>query len=72
MDDHGRNHVIHQGEGSEQGDALMPMLYSLVQHAALQAVQDALLFGEHLFAYLDDIYIVCLSEQVTTIHKLLE
>ena len=60
MDDYGRNHVIHQGEGGEQGDALMPMLYSLGQHAALQAVQGALLLGEHLFAYLDDIYIVCL------------
>ena len=44
----------------------MPMLYSLGQHAALQAVQDALLPGEHLFAYLDDIYIVCLPERVTT------
>ena len=61
MTDYGRNHVIHQGEGGEQGDALMPMLYSLGQHATLQAVQDALLLGEHLFAYLDDIYIVCLS-----------
>ena len=72
MDDYGRNHVIHQGEGGEHGDALMPMLYSLGQHAALQAVQDALLFGEHLFAYLHDIYIVCLPERVITIHKLLE
>ena len=69
MDDCGRNNVIHQGEGGEQGNALMPMLYSLGQHAVLQATQDALLLGEHLFAYLDDIYIVCLPERVTTIHK---
>ena len=29
MDDNGRNHVTHQGEGDEQGDALMPILCSL-------------------------------------------
>ena len=50
----------------------MPMLFLLGQHAALQAVQDACLTGEHLFAHLDDIYVVCLSERVTTIHKLFE
>ena len=33
----------------------MPTLYSLELHAALQTVQDALLPGEHLFAYLDDL-----------------
>ena len=37
-DDEGHNHVMHQGEGGEQGDALMPMLFSLGQHVALQAV----------------------------------
>ena len=37
-DDCGVNHVIHQGEGGEQGDALMPMLYSLGQHEAFQWV----------------------------------
>ena len=30
---------IKQGEGGEQGDALMPLLFSLVQHQALEAVQ---------------------------------
>ena len=50
MDNYRRNHVIHQGEGGEQGDALMPMLYSLGQHAVLQAVQGDLFPGEHLFA----------------------
>ena len=33
---------------------------------------DALLPGEHLFVYSADIYIVCLPERVTTIHRLLE
>ena len=31
-------HSIHQGEGGDQGDALMPLLFSLGQHGALQAV----------------------------------
>ena len=48
------------------------MLYSLGQHAALQSVQDAFLPGEQLFAFLDDIYVVCLPERVAPIHKLLE
>ena len=32
-------HEIDQGEGGEQGDPLMPLLFSLGQHAALRAVQ---------------------------------
>ena len=39
------------GEGGEQGDALMPMLYALGQHGALLSLQDFLLPDEHLFAY---------------------
>ena len=42
-DDCGDTHVIHQGEGGEQGDALMPMLYALGQHGALLSLQDFLL-----------------------------
>ena len=70
-DDYGDNHVILQGEGGEQGDALMPMLYSLGQHGALQEVQDSLMPDEYLFAYLDDIYVVCPPERVSAIYKLL-
>ena len=70
-DDYGDNHVILQGEGGEQGDALMPMLCSLGQHGALQEVQDSLMPDEYLFAYLDDIYVVCLPERVSAIYKLL-
>ena len=69
-DDFGVNHVIHQGEGGEQGDALMPMLYSLGQHEALMSVQDSLLPDEKLFAYLDDLYVVCAPERVVPIFKL--
>ena len=71
-DDCGDTHVIHQGEGGEQGDALMPMLYALGQHGALLSLQDFLLPHEHLFAYLDDIYVVCLPDRVGPIFKHLQ
>ena len=33
----GTVHDIHQGEGGEQGDPLMPLLFSLGQHPALDS-----------------------------------
>ena len=71
-DDCGNTHVIHQGEGGEQGDALMPMLYALGQHGALLSLQDFLLPAEHLFAYLDDMYVVCLPDRAGSIFKHLQ
>ena len=50
-------HLVDQGEGGEQGDAMMPLLFSLGQHAALQAVQGRLDAGERLMAFLDDVYV---------------
>ena len=38
-----------QGEGGEQEDALMPLLFSLGQHAALEAVRRRLRVRERLF-----------------------
>ena len=38
-DDFGETHSIPQGEGGEQGDAMMPLLYSVGQHEALQVAQ---------------------------------
>ena len=38
---------------------MMPLLYSLGQHGALQDVSRKLGRDEHLFAFLDDTYIVC-------------
>ena len=49
-------HTIKQGEGGEQGDAMMPLLFSLGQHSALLKVQEQLHEGEFLLAFLDDIY----------------
>ena len=56
--DDGVSHTIPQGEGGEQGDAMMPLLFSLGQHEALQAVNQNLRHGEFLFAFLDDIVMV--------------
>ena len=55
-DDEGVVHGILQGEGEEQGDALMPALFSLGQHRALEAIQARLCPSEQLMAFLDDIY----------------
>ena len=71
-DDSGKVHDIDQGEGGEQGDPLMPMLFSLGQHNALRAVQARLQEGELIFAYLDDVYIVCSPERVSAIYAILQ
>ena len=68
----GEIHDIHQGEGGEQGDALMPMLFSLGLHEALVAVARQLNADEELFAFLDDIYVICSPERVGDIHFLLQ
>ena len=57
-DSEGVCHDIHQHEGGEQGDPLMPLLFSLAIHDALCTVQQNLLPDELLFAFLDDVYVV--------------
>ena len=57
MDD-GEIHRIPQGEGGEQGDPMMPLLYSLGQHGALEVAHSQFTQGERLFAFLDDTFIV--------------
>ena len=57
-DNQGNVHVVPQGEGGEQGDAMMPLLFCLWQQEALQAVQRQLEDGERLFAFLDDDHVV--------------
>ena len=53
------SHTVRQGEGGEQGDALMPLLFALGQHRALVAIQSELQDGEFLFACWDDINAWC-------------
>ena len=71
-DELGAVHEIQQGEGGEQGDALMPMLFSLGQHPALVAIAAHLLSNEKLFAFHNDIYVVCLPDRVGAVHQLIQ
>ena len=71
-DEMGVSQEIPQGEGGEQGDPLMPMLFALGQHRALVAIQERLWEGERVFAFLDDIYVVCSPERVTDIYAIIQ
>ena len=68
----GEAHTVTQAEGGEQGDPLMPALFALGQRSALQAVQEQLRPGEHLFAFLDDIYTLVQPARVRPVYDLLE
>ena len=70
--DEGVVHEIDQGEGGEQGDPLMPLLFSLGQHAALRAVQRQLQPGELVFAFLDDIYVITTQDRISAVYNLLQ
>ena len=57
--DFGTVHTINPGEGGGQGDALMPLLYSLGQHGALHKLHsEELREEETLLAFLDDTHVV--------------
>ena len=72
QDDDGTVHDVQHGEGGEQGDALMPALFALGQHNALVTLQLRLSPHERLFAFLDDIYVVCSPDRVLPIFQALE
>ena len=48
----------------------MPCLYALGQHEALQAAHAQLQPGEYLFAYLDDVYVVCRPERAREVYDI--
>ena len=54
----GNTRTVQQGEGGEQGDALMPALFALGLHEALRAANEKLSENEWLGAFLDDVYLV--------------
>ena len=64
IDAQGRVHVIRQGDGGEQGDALMPALSCLGLKPALDAIRARLPAGAFIVAYLDDIHVVCDPDDV--------
>ena len=67
-----RSHQIPQAEGGEQGDPLMPAMFSLALQPALRALQSELLQGEQALAYLDDIYILAPPARVAELYRRLE
>ena len=71
-DEFGEPQMIPQGEGGEQGDPLMPLLFSSVQHAALSAVASRLEEGERLCAFLDDLYVLCDPTRVLDVYANLQ
>lgn len=47
----------------------MPALYALAQHDALASASDKLLPSQHLFSFLDDLYIVTTKARAATVFK---
>ena len=58
-DNVGIQHIIHQGDGGEQGDALMPALFCTTLKPALVEIQSRLRGTDIVVGYLDDVYVVC-------------
>ena len=71
-DDSGVVRNVQQGEGGEQGDPLMPLLFCVGQRAALEEVQERLRPNERLFAYLDDVHVVSKPDRVGAIYSVLQ
>ena len=64
FDDDGVPFEVNQSEGGEQGDPLMPALYALGQHDALQAARAELHADDVLVAFLDDLYLLTSRSRV--------
>eukprot|EP00959_Pyramimonas_sp_CCMP1952_P143426 3002513-Pyramimonas_sp.AAC.1 len=62
-----RSHVVFQGDGGEQGDALIPGLFCLAMQPALQAIQVRILPGAEVVAYLGDVHVTCDPEDAAFI-----
>ena len=58
---------IDEGEGGEQGDLTMPLLFSLGQHAVVRSVQHQLV-NVRVFAFLDDVWVVCAPHRVSEVY----
>ena len=72
FDAHGEQHNVHQAEGGEQGDPLMPLLFSIGIQSALEVVAGQLLHEESVCAFLDDVHILCQPGRVHVLHSVLE
>ena len=65
-------HRIVQAEGGEQGDPLMPLLFSLGIHDSLRAVKERMRPEDELFAYLDDVHVVSPPDRTRGVYNLVE
>ena len=69
----GISHDIAQGEEwREPGDPLMPLLFALGLHPALRAAQRRTQNEGRVFAYLDDVNVICRPERVLEVYQILE
>ena len=71
-DDAGEQRTVTQAEGGEQGDPLMPLLFSIGIQGVLEEVATHLVDGEQLCAFLDDVYLLCEPTRVEPLFKVLE
>ena len=70
-DQEGRRRTVTQAEGGEQGDPLMPLLFSIGIQGALEEVARSLERGEQFCAFLDDVYLLCQPSRVKTLFTVL-
>ena len=68
--DDGECRTVTQAGGGEQGDPLMPLVFSLGKQRALEEVAASLLPGEQSGAFLDDVYLVCQPDRVLFLYSL--
>ena len=61
-----------RGEGGEQGDPLMPLLYALGQHQALVAAKNRLAESEKVFAFHDDVFMVTSPARVGVAYTVMQ
>ena len=71
FDDGGEAREVTQAEGGEQGDPLVPLLFAIGIQGALEEVAAALLPGEQLCAFLDDLCVLCDPSRVKVVYDLL-
>ena len=70
-DESGQRRTVRQAEGGEQGDPMMPLLFSIGIQGALEEVSRSLRPEERLCAFLDDVYLLCLPDRVASLYELL-
>ena len=64
--------VDEEGHRRTEGDPLMLILFSMGIQQALEEVAAAILPGEQLSVFLDDVFMFCPPDRVGPLHKLLD